>query len=164
MADDIKDAISAEVERRVRAEYEAQIQEEIARRLAAVEAAIEGTGTRDAWPVHPARATGGPPPVKPQRKRRSDAGKPRIGRGMTELAAANVQESREPAQAATVSEPEATDGGDEQDGSKCATCGHAEFVHGDPRQGHGSGCMAIDCTCKRFVARENGAVPCGSAS
>ncbi len=52
----------------------------------------------------------------------------------------------------------------------------AEHVHGDALQGRSSACMAIGCTCKRFVAAdplgvddydpaaEKGAAPCDSAS
>lgn len=58
----------------------------------------------------------------------------------------------------------------------CVTCHHAEHVHGDALQGRSSACMAIGCTCKRFVAAdplgvddydpaaEKGAAPCDSAS
>ena len=81
----MSEAILQLVAEKVRAEYEQAIQDETQRRYAAVLAAIEGRATVEPAPAPP--PTPEPEPPAPARKRRSDAGKPRLGRQLSILPA-----------------------------------------------------------------------------
>ena len=158
MSEIIEVPIRELIEARVRGEYEDAIKVEVDRRLEITKAAIEG---RMLVPVEAKKEEMPEPqlePVKRFRRPRCDRGLPRVRKTPAAIPWGGVEPgtvTTEP-HLSTQTEREEMFEHDasafQPDPDSCATCHHAEHVHGDDGHGGAAGCMAIECKCRRFVA------------